>query len=116
VVDELQGVIVLCIIEIENNGDTILRAIDWTFHAEAENGIIIFGDGAQGRILVLEPGEKEQILLIPFPRVISIADGQSPIGFGRIIVTSTAESSTGASAEDQLKMFLLGPLLLPIIS
>ena len=114
--DDLQGVIVLCIIEIENYGDTILRAIDWTFNAEAEKGRIVFGDGAHGRIPVLEPGEKEIIILVPFPNLISIADGQSPIGFGNIIMMSTAESSTGASAEDQEKVFLFGPFMLPILS
>ena len=115
VIDDLQGVIVLCIIEIENVGSTILREIDWTFNAEAENGRIIFGDGANGRIPVLEPGEKESIILAPFPNLISIAYGQSPIGFGNIIMMSNAETSTGASAEDQLRVFLFGPFMLPII-
>ena len=114
--DDLQAVIVLCIIEIENTGDTILREIDWTFNAEAENGRIIFGDGAHGRIPVIQPGEKETIILVPFPNLISIADGQSPIGFGNIIMMSTAESSTGASAEDQEKAFLFGPFLIPNLS
>jgi len=98
--DDLQAIIVLCIIKIENTGDTILREIDWTFNAEAENVRLIFGDGAHGRIPVIEPGEKESIILVPFPNLISIADGQSPIGFGNIIMISTAESSTGASLED----------------
>jgi hypothetical protein len=66
----LQGVTILCIIEIENTGSTILREIDWTSNAEAENGRIIFGDGAHGRIPVLEPGEKESIILVPFPNLI----------------------------------------------
>ena len=66
----MQGVTILCIIEIENTGSTILREIDWTSNAEAENGRIIFGDGAHGRIPVLEPGEKESIILVPFPNLI----------------------------------------------
>jgi len=114
--DDLQAIIVLCIIEIENTGDTILREVDWTFNAEAESGRIIFGDGVNGRIPVIEPGEKETIILVPFPNLISIADGQSPIGFGNIIMMSTAESSTGASAEDQVKAFLFGPFMLPHLS
>jgi hypothetical protein len=116
VVDDLQGVIVLCIIEIENVGSTILRGIDWTFNAEAENGRIVFGDGEHGRIPVLEPGEKEIIILVPFPNLISIANGQSPIGFGNIIMMSTAETSSGASSEDQERVFLLGPFMLPILN
>jgi hypothetical protein len=115
VVDDLQGVIVLCIIEIENVGDTTLRAIDWTFNARAENGKIVFGDGEHGRIPVLEPGEKERIILVPFPNLISIANGQSPIGFGKISMISTAETSTGASAEDQETVFLFGPFMFPIL-
>ena len=116
VVDELSAVVVLCIIEIENVGSTIIREIDWTFNAEAENGRIIFGDGEHGRIPTLDPGEKEVIILAPFPNLISIADGQSPIGFGNIIMMSTAETSTGTSAEDQLRIFLFGPFMLPILT
>jgi hypothetical protein len=114
VVDDLQGVIILCIITIENIGSTILREIDWRFNCKTENGRIIFGDGEHGRIHALEPGEKEIIILVPFLNLISSADGQSPIGFGNIIMMSTAETSAGASAEDQERVFLFGPIMLPI--
>lgn len=112
--DDLQGIIVLCIIEIENTGDTLLRDIDWTYNAKEESGRIVFGDGEHGTIPTLEPGEKETIILLPFPRVLSFADGQSPIGFGNILMSSSVKTSTGASAEDQEKVFLLGFLLIPI--
>ncbi len=114
VVSDLQGVIVLCIIEIENTGSTILSNIDWTFNAEEENGRIIFGDGVNGRIPLLESGEKERIILAPFPNIMTFADGQSPVGFGNIIMTSYVETSTGSSSEDQIKVFLIGPFMLPM--
>ena len=94
---------------ITNNGDHMMSDIDWTF--DAEGGTIIFGDGERGRIPVLNPGEKVDIILRPIPVIFQDSYGQSPVGLGSITLITTAQTSADILelAEDKL---LIGPLFI----
>jgi hypothetical protein len=93
---------------IINSGSHIMSDIDWTF--DAEGGTIVFGDGINGRIPVLEPGEEATILLRPGHFILHHADGQSPIGLGFVTLMATAETSTD-TAEITEDVFLIGPII-----
>jgi len=80
-------------ITIGNPGSVPLNDIDWTF--DAEGGTIIFGDGVQGNIPMLDAGEEAHIFLRPGHFILQNADGQSPIGVGSITLMATAKTSTG---------------------
>jgi uncharacterized membrane protein len=95
-------------ITIGNSGSVPMNDIDWTF--DAEGGTIIFGDGVQGNIPMLDAGEETHIFLRPGHFILQNADGQSPIGVGRITLMATAKTSTDTLeiTEDE---FLIGPII-----
>ena len=95
-------------ITIGNSGSVPMNDIDWTF--DAEGGTIIFGDGVQGNIPMLDAGEETHIFLRPGHFILQNADGQSPIGIGRITLMATAKTSTDTLeiTEDE---FLIGPII-----
>jgi hypothetical protein len=95
-------------ITIGNSGSVPMNDIDWTF--DVEGGTIIFGDGVQGNIPMLDAGEETHIFLRPGHFILQNADGQSPIGVGRITLMATAKTSTDTLeiTEDE---FLIGPII-----
>jgi hypothetical protein len=95
-------------ITIGNSGSVPMNDIDWTF--DAEGGIIVFGDGVQGNIPMLDAGEETHIFLRPGHFILQNAEGQSPIGIGGITLMATAKTSTDTLeiTEDE---FLIGPII-----
>ncbi|PNX50977.1 MAG: hypothetical protein BV456_04875 [Thermoplasmata archaeon M8B2D] len=97
------------ILTIKNLGDQILRDIEWTF--DTEGGTVIFGDGIRGTIPVLNESEEINIIFRPGNFILKNADGQSPIGIGRVTLMATAQTSTDI-AETTEDIFLIGPIIL----
>jgi hypothetical protein len=97
---------------IGNNGEDIVRDVEWTSNAFSENGKIVFGDGVHGRIPAIDPGEEHVIPLRPLPLFYTDAYGRSPIGFGSISLSANAMTSTGDSAQVEKTGFLFGPFLI----
>jgi hypothetical protein len=97
------------ILTIMNLGDQILRDIEWTF--DTEGGTVIFGDGIRGTRPVLNESEEINIIFRPGNFILKNADGQSPIGLGRVTLMATAKTSTDI-AETTEDIFLIGPIIL----
>ena len=95
-------------ITIGNLGSVPMNNIEWTL--DAEGGTIVFGDGVNGNIPILDAGEEIHIFLRPGHFILQNADGQSPIGIGRITLMAKAKTSTETLeiTEDE---FLIGPII-----
>ena len=93
---------------ISNIGDNIERDIHWTF--SVDGGILHQGREANGTILAINKNDLVEEILTPLPKPDSA--GLSPIGFGRISMIVTVESSTTELIREQVDAFVIGPYIL----
>ena len=93
---------------ISNTGDNIERDIKWTF--SVDGGILLQGREANGTILAINKNDLVEEILTPLPKTDSA--GLSPLGFGKISMIVTAESSTTELIREQVDAFVIGPYIL----